>query len=1149
MNKYDPKTVEPKWQQAWADTKLYAATNGDATRPKYYMLTEFPYPSGDGLHAGHAREYTLGDVIARHKRMQGYNVLYPMGYDAFGLPTENFAIKHKIRPQDATAQNMASFRKQFDSLGFSFDWDRQVNTTDPAYYRWTQWLFLQFLKKDLAYQAEMPINWCPKCKTGLANEEVVDGKHERCGTPVEKKLLKQWMLKITAYADRLIDGLKSVDYPSRIADQQINWIGRSEGAEIVFPLAQDEKLPQHTYVLIHGFNGEPADFSWIKLQLEEQGHKVIVPTMPNPSAPIETEWVETVLKAADYDENTTLVGYSLGSVAALKALEKLDGKVSRLILAGGFIDPEFADDHRPFETTFKWQFDTKAILSKVGSMKFVHDTTDTAISMGQAQRLSKLFNVPLTYVQAKQPHFTAVQEPTLLNALMRGVTVFTTRPDTLFGATFLVASPEVALAWMNEGWQADAKVRDYVTKALRESELERQEEKKKTGIDTGLKAVHPLSGELVPVWVADYVLGSYGTGAIMAVPAHDERDHDFATAFDLPVKQVVMPHVIDTFNPPREGAPNTTRTIIQAIVKHPDKDEIISLRWRQQPWHTLITGGVEAGEDIVQAAQREIREETGYINLKYVKRLPYAIQAEFFAAHKEVNRRTQTHFLYFELQNLEREPIAEDEAAKHDIEWIKQSDIHKLRPVSELSHVINWLDNGDQPYSGEGPLMNSDKFDGLEGVEAKRAIVKELFEKGAGHSSTKYRLRDWIFSRQHYWGEPIPVVHCAKDGVVPVPEDQLPVTLPDVDSYEPTDTGESPLAAITDWVNTSCPTCGGPAQRETDTMPNWAGSSWYYLRYMDPHNNEAFASREALDYWGNVDLYLGGTEHITLHLLYSRFWHQFLHDQGLVPTPEPYAARRGQGIVLADDGRKMSKSLGNVINPNDVIARYGADAFRLYVLFMAPYDESTAWSDERLNGVSRFVYRVHKLAEDLMANRHPLTGPTAENTGEVTTAVDRLTHKTLKKVHHDLHDMRFNTMVAALMEYVNGLSEPKIRTALTRPEYAELAQRTLRSLVLMLAPSTPHLAEELWHHMGETGSVHVAGWPKYDPQLIEDDLVTIVVQVNGKVRANLIAAVDASEADLTALAQADANVAKYLAEGELVKTVVVPRRLVNFVIR
>jgi leucyl-tRNA synthetase len=784
MKPYSPSDIEAKWQHTWEQTKLYRATSGDS-RQKYYLLVEFPYPSGDGLHVGHVRSYTALDIMARHKRMQGFNVLYPMGWDAFGLPTENYAIKHKLRPQDATAVNVANFERQMMALGLSFDWDRAINTTDPSYYRWTQWIFLRFLDKGLAYQAEIPINWCPFEKTGLANEEVVNGLHERCGTPVEKKTLNQWMLKITAYADRLIEDLTTVDYSDRIASQQINWIGRSEGAEIDFE-AGGEKL-----------------------------------------------------------------------------------------------------------------------------------------------------------------------------------TVYTTRPDTLVGATFMVLAPEHAAVEKITIKDQRQAVDAYVKQAQGETEVRRQEtDRPKTGVWTGAYTSNPLTGEKMPIWIADYVLAGYGTGAIMAVPAHDQRDADFAKAFDLPVIEV---------------------------------DE--SLAW-----------------------------------------------------------------------------------------------------------------------------------------------------EGIGRKTVNYKLRDWIFSRQHYWGEPIPVVHCAKDGVVPVHEDQLPVTLPEVEFYEPTETGESPLAAITDWVNTECPKCGGPAKRETDTMPNWAGSSWYFLRYTDARNDDAFAGAESLKYWMNVDLYNGGMEHTTLHLLYSRFWHKFLYDEGLVPTSEPYAKRRSHGMILGPDGRKMSKSIGNVINPDHVVERYGADALRLYEMFMGPFEDQTAWSDERLNGVSRFLHRVWTLAQELIANSQQIEVVDGD-AGEVATLVDRQTHKTLKKVGHDIESMHFNTMVSALMEYVNTLTGVKVRSELVRPDNSALAQRTVRALVLMLAPVVPHVAEELWQQLGESESVHVAAWPKYDPALIEDDLVEIVVQVNGKLRANLVMPVEATEDELTNAAKADANVAKYLAEGSLVKTIVVPRRLVNFVVK
>lgn len=798
MKRYNPKEIEPKWQQQWTDTDLYNAIDFDE-RPKYVMLTEFPYPSGDGLHLGHVREYTLGDIMARRKRMGGYNVLFPMGYDAFGLPTENFAIKHKIAPQVATDNNVANFQKQFNSLGYSIDWSRSFRTTDPDYYKWTQWLFLQFYKTGMVYQDEVAINWCPKCKTGLANEEVVNGRHERCGTIVEKKLLKQWIMKITEYADRLIDGLQNVDFPSRIADQQINWIGRSSGAEITFNVT-----------------GADAD-----------------------------------------------------------------------------------------------------------------------------------------------------------------ITVFTTRADTLFGATYLVLAPEHELVTRITSDEQKDSVNEYVQSAQAKSEIERMDaDRTKTGVFTGAYAVNPATNESIPIWISDYVLAGYGTGAIMAVPAHDERDKEFAEKFELPII-----------------------------------------------------------------------------------------------------------------------PVVQDET------------------------------------TGEGVLINSGSYTGASTAEAREKITADF-----GTEKVQYRLRDWIFSRQHYWGEPIPVIHCAEHGAVPVPEADLPVTLPPVDHYEPTDSGESPLAAIDTWVNTECPVCGQPAKRETDTMPNWAGSSWYYLRYFDAHNDQAFVDPKKLEYWGAVDMYLGGMEHTTLHLLYSRFWHQFLYDQKLVPTPEPYLARRGQGIVLATDGSKMSKSKGNVVNPNDIIEQgYGADAIRVAIAFLAPYDQTTPWSPESIPGTYRFLNRLWTLVQEYTA-QDSLTGPEDKD-------LLRITHATIKKVSNDVQEMNFNTAISALMEAVNGMY--KVKAA--RGYASESWNEALVSLVKLAAPFAPHMTEELWHDLGNEGSVHVSDWPVHNETYLVADEVTIVVQVNGKVRGTMQVANDATKEVIIAQAEAIESVQSYLVSG-IKKTIYVPARLVNFVV-
>jgi leucyl-tRNA synthetase len=818
MRRYNPKDIEPKWQKIWTDSKIYQAIDFDK-RPKFVMLTEFPYPSGAGIHIGHSREYTLGDIIARQKRMEGMNVLFPMGYDAFGLPTENYAIKNKVSPQQATDDNVATFQKQLESLGLSFDWSRSFRTSDPEYYKWTQWLFLQFFKKRLAYQAEIAINWCPFCKTGLSNEEVINGRHERCDTPVEKKLLKQWLMKITDYADRLIEGLKTVDYPSRIADQQINWIGRSNGASVTF---------------------------------------------------------------------------------------KVDGS-----------------EHE--------------------------------------------------------------------------VEVFTTAHDTIYGVTFMVLAPEHELVQEIMTDEHKGSVESYIKMTQTKTDIERQDEgREKTGVFTGAHAINPVNGAKVPIWIADYVLAGYGTGAVMAVPGEDARDHEFAKKYNLP---------------------------------------------------------------IIYTTDR----------------------AEFVDYQTEVK-------------------------------------------------------NHRQKFT----LANSEEFNGLDFQTGRQKILQKLIDLGVGQEKVQYKLRDWIFSRQHYWGEPIPIIHCPDHGAVAVPDNQLPVTLPKVDHYEPTDTGESPLATITEWVDTTCPICGKPAKRETDTMPNWAGSSWYYLRYFDAHNDQAFADPKKLDYWKDVDLYLGGMEHTTLHLLYSRFWHQFLYDQKLVPTPEPYKARRGQGIILAADGTKMSKSKGNVINPTEVIdSGYGADALRVAIAFIAPYDQTTPWGPEGVAGTFRFLQRIWTLVHEFNESTVGQNDPDFEKD------IYRVTHGLIQKVSHDLAELSFNTAIAAQMGAVNELYKLKEQDRFANHESWLFA---LESLLLVMSPFAPHIAEELWQILGHSESINLNSWPTFDPKYLSSETVVIVIQVNGKLRDQITVATGSDEDAVVKVAKAQPKVKAYLDSAVIKKTIYVPGKLVNFVV-
>ncbi len=799
--KYEHKPIEKKWQARWEEAGVFHASN-DSEKPKYYALIEFPYPSGQGLHVGHPRSYTALDIVARKRRMQGYNVLYPIGWDAFGLPTENFAIKNHIHPEIVTKQNIARFKQQLQSLGLSFDWSREINTTDPSYYKWTQWIFLQLLKHSLAYKKEMAVNWCTSCKCVLANEEVVNGVCERCGSEVVHKVKSQWMLKITEYAQRLIDDLDLVDYPERVKAQQKNWIGRSTGAEVDFPTSAGDKL-----------------------------------------------------------------------------------------------------------------------------------------------------------------------------------TVYTTRPDTLYGATYMVISPEHPYI---ETWAPLLRnldeVRAYQQEAARKSDFERTEvAKEKTGVRLdGVCAVNPLTGKEIPIFLSDYVLVSYGTGAIMAVPAHDTRDWEFAKKFGLPIVEVVK-------------------------------------------------GG-----------------------------------------------------------NVE-------EAAFTDCET--------------------------------GVMVNSGILDGLTVEEAKKKITEYLTEQGIGHAKVNYKLRDWVFSRQRYWGEPIPVVFCEKCGCVPLPESELPLRLPEVQAYEPTDTGESPLAHMTEWVQTTCPHCGGPARRETDTMPQWAGSSWYYLRYMDPHNDTALASKEALGYWAPVDWYNGGMEHTTLHLLYSRFWHKFLYDIGVVPTKEPYAKRTSHGMILGENGEKMSKSRGNVVNPDEIVSEYGADTMRLYEMFIGDFEKAAPWNTKSIRGCRRFLERYWNLLSTLRE-------------GGMSKRLEGPFHKTVKKVGEDIENLKFNTAIAALMGLMNEIDAAG---GVTREE--------LRVFTLLLNPFAPHITEEVWEQAGFEGMVAQQDWPVYDEAKCRDEVVELAVQVNGKVRARIQVPAGASREEAVAQAKAEPKIAAELAGRTPVKEICVPGKLVNLVVK
>lgn len=967
MKPYDHSKVEKKWQKIWDKKKIYQAKDNDE-RKKFYALIEFPYPSGDGLHVGHIKSNTAMDVISRKRRMEGQNVLYPIGWDAFGLPTENYAIKTGIQPEKVTKMNTDTFRRQLKALGFSFDWSREINTTDPNYYKWTQWIFLQLLKAGLAYKKKTEVNWCPKDLIVLANEEVVNGCCERCGTAVEKRDKEQWILAITKYADRLDRDLDTVNFLEKIKIQQRNWIGRSEGAEISFPIRDSAKSP---------------------------------------------------------------------------------------------------------------------------------------------------------------------------------IIVYTTRPDTLYGVTYIVLSPEHE--WVSEllnNVKNKTEVEEYIKRAKAKTEIERTSaEKEKTGVELkGIKAVNPATKKEIPIYVADYVLAHYGTGAVMAVPAHDERDYQFARKFGLPIIEVLVPERIDKRNPPVARKKSVERTNVHAIVRNPKTGKMLCLKWKKHPWTTFPMGGVEKGESIIDAAKREVLEETGYKNLVNARILGGQVRAEYFAAHKDENRVSFTSAVLFDIANEERAEINIEESDAHDIVWTNEKDITAVSMThAEMDIWLERIKLLDQKkinllntYTGEGVIINSDKFTGMQSQKAIKEITNAF-----GNAVVRFKLRDWIFSRQRYWGEPIPVIHCPKCGIVPVPEKDLPVKLPKVENYKPTETGESPLASIDKWVNTKCPQCKGPAKRETDTMPNWAGSSWYYLRYTDPKNKKALASRAKLEQWTPVDWYNGGMEHTTLHLLYSRFWHKFLFDIGVVPTSEPYMKRTSQGLILAKGGVKMSKSVGNVINPDEIVKTVGADTLRVYEMFMGPFDQAIAWDTENIAGSRRFLERVWKLAEKIEKK----TGDQKNGTTNVNFEADKvIINDTIKKVTGDIESMRFNTAISSMMILLNHLEKQE-----------NISAKNYSILLKLLSPFAPHITEELWSSLpkeiiGKSESIHTSSWPSFDENIRHGGKVKIMVQINGKVRGNMEIEPGETDQNIENMALNMDEIKKWLSGKTPQKIIIVKNKVINIVI-
>jgi len=1332
MQPYDHTHIEPKWQKIWAKNKAGEAKDpkkgvGKKNARKFYALIEFPYPSGDGLHVGHIRSNTAMDIISHKRRREGYDVLYPIGWDAFGLPTENYAIKTGIQPAVVTKKNTDTFRRQLKSLGFFFDWSREINTTDPKYYKWTQWIFLQFLKEGLAYKKKMTINWCPKDLIGLANEEVIDGKCERCGTPVEKREKEQWMLAITKYAEKLLEGLDATDYvmpklvdkvnPHRpgapvikrnvahaivfdprtkkyliirnkkhnwdtvviggieegetpeqtarrevreetgytdlefkrllggmteaqyytkhkgenriayaqaayfelksdarvaladgedtdneilwvdeadfvpgkmvnselgiwleriknpqlgwpkplldwadsIKDSQRNWIGKSEGAEFDFALTKKYK-----YVLVHGYKSRPTDaiYPWLKNELEKKGHSVTIVVLPNPDKPSEKEQVDTVLATMEkigYDENTILYGHSLGTVIAMKVTEKLQKKIAGLVLAGGFIDCQFCDHPRPFDKTFNWKFDSQKIRDTVGFIKLLHDVNDVAISEGQADRLGAFLKTPITKVTAEDSHFDGNIEPTILKALTPSLTVFTTRPDTLFGVTYVVVAPEHPLVEvLLSQLQNKKEVADYIVKAKNQTDIIRTDAKReKTGVELkDIHAINPANNEEIPVWIADYVLADYGTGAVMAVPAHDERDFDFAKKYKLPVRQVIAWET-------GIQRPNEERRDGGCAVIFDPKTQKYAFGRLPDGKYDLYGGGVDAKEDLTQGILREIEEESGLHDFNHIETLDDAF-VHYYNFKKKVARVARATCLFVTLASNAKKELHQESHENYTLTWSNPDEVIAWWETNnknhDYDHWIIFLKKGvaravelgfdttnkkysdkQNAYTGDGMIINSADFSGTSNKILGSKIATQF-----GTPKTTFKLRDWVFSRQRYWGEPIPVIHCPDCGIVPVPEKDLPVKLPEVKNYQPTQTGESPLAAISDWVNVKCPKCGSKkAKRETDTMPQWAGSSWYYLRYTDPKNTKNFAAQNKLKYWTPVDWYNGGNEHTTLHLLYSRFWHKFLFDQGLVPTSEPYTKRTSHGLILAKGGEKMSKSKGNVVNPDGIVEAVGADSLRLYEMFMGPFDQAIGWDENGIVGCRRFIEKVWKLSDKGFKDtlKRTLTSGTPN-------AVDTIIHKTIKKVTEDIEAMRFNTAVSAMMIAVNELEK-------SAEESGGISRENYSAILLLLAPFIPHVTEELWQKINptkgkSTQSIHKQPWPTFDPAKIAETTLKIAVQINGKTRSSFEMVTNEanqmSEAQAHEKAVALDEIKKWIYGKEIKKVVYVKGRLINLVI-
>jgi len=1278
---YDHQSIETKWQRFWDENQTFAVTE-DTKKPKKFLLDMFPYPSGAGLHVGHPKWFTATDILARYYHASGYNVLHPMGFDAFGLPAENYAIKTGTHPAITTAENVETFISQLKSLGFNYDWNRMVDTTDPEYYKWTQWIFLELFKRGLAYEQDLPINYCPSCKTWLANEEVLsDNTCDRCGTKVERRPIRQWVLRITDYADRLLDDLEWLDWPEGIKEMQRNWIGKSEGCEFEMM----KKVEWNPIALIlHGWEDEWNTSvtrhwqNWMKGKLQEMGYDVHMPELPGFDNPdIETQLAFLEQYSEDITEDSVIIWYSMGGLLAMNFVEKLWKKIDQLIcIAPAFNGvKEFAKDMSSWDfakkesqkawwNSLEYCYDISKVQENTRKMEVFLSDTDPWIPHESAKNHFSIEGINVRVIN-NGGHFLERDWysifPELLN-LFDHIDVYTTRVDTVYGMTYAVLAPDHPHVEDFITAEQRSACEAYIADAKSKSDQDRTaDNKEKTGVFTGSYVVNPYNSESVPLWIADYVLGHYGTGAVMAVPAHDERDGEFARKYNLPIKQSIAPSITMSWkNAPKDGLQKTERKTVNAIIEFNGQYLVL----KEPENYRLLWGGIESDETSLDTIKREITEETGYFDFADIQEISFS-QVFAHGFHHKKQHNNESHDMpcfYVRLGTLGQKEVDPSKLAWHSIVWVEKNEVAKL--LSFEQHQFQWKQflDGDA-YTLDGKLVNSSHFDWFTSVEARRVLTEKAESEGFGSKKVNYKLRDWLFSRQRYWGEPIPLIHISHEDYMRLPrvekmedakmgeasilsswgtkdllgngadsshtrndknvpteslvidgqifsgiydgingkiiiDSRLPITLPNVERYEPAGDGQSPLATVPDWFNVKLAD-NLTGKRETNTMPQWGGSCWYYLRYMDNKNSDALAGQEALAYWNNVDEYVGGAEHAVLHLLYARFWHKVLYDAGIVPTKEPFHKLVNQGMILAyayerhDGGlvavdlveevssppvkgggeagglvsdkkifiekstglevkqvvAKMSKSLKNVVNPNDIVREYGADTLRLYEMNMGAFTDTAPWNPDAIVGVRRFLDKAYSAYTD------------GKNTAKDDMKAMKLLHKTVKKIGEDIVGYKFNTAISALMILLNeGI-----------PTDAEFASEWKEKFAILLHPFAPHMAEELYQltesrkHKAEVAnnstlptancqlpterSVYFATWPEYDEFMLVDDEVTIAIQVNGKLRGTYTGLNGVMQDEVSTYAHENPDIAKWLEGKTLIKEIFIPNKMLSIVVR